>query len=280
LILSQAEATALTRRFFVFSFGATPESLNDFYIQKRGGVKLYPSFLYAGFNKEGEFMECHMEFAEGMRDAQLVTQLEEFGNSQVVVATYPANDNNQAVLAALERITEQIEEKGHIQFMRGEQPRHLEMLTAVHNTLTAKKKEKLSKQEFDEKTQAVISMQTEKLDEIGERAVKIEQGVCGVIPDYQKEIQSLKQKLTHKTTEVDRIEYVMSRKTLQINQLKKEIEDLQSNLTASLQCLEQARKWELMAFRMQVIWDQFLELSEENRALKRQRGEEEPEELV
>jgi len=239
-------------------------------------------------------MECHMELGECMREAQLATQLEEFGYSQVVVATYPANDDNKAVLAALERITEQIEEKGYVQFMRGEQARHLQMLAAVRNALAAKKQEQLSKQEFDEKTRAVISMQTEKLDEIGERAVKIEQGVCGVIPDYQREIKTLKEKFAHKTTEVDRIEYAMSRKTMEINQLKKdmeqknitinmqatEIQSLKTDLASAILHLTQAHTWGQIAERVEGLLNQCTDVMGEFRALKRQRGDGEDEESV
>jgi len=84
--------------------------------------------------------------------------------------------------AAFERITDQdARTRGVVCLMRGEAaaPPGTSLLLFRRKALHEKKLRKnyLSR-EFDEKTSAVISMQTEKLDEIGERAAKIEQGVC------------------------------------------------------------------------------------------------------
>ena len=107
-------------------------------------------------------------------------------------------------------------------------------------------KEQSSSKEFDEKTMAAIKQSMALQEETKAAVVKVEgslqsvqdgmqsqvvklegiqQGVCNVIPDYQREIEQLKQKLAHKTAMCDRIEGQKGRLTYEINKLKSELEE-------------------------------------------------------
>jgi septal ring factor EnvC (AmiA/AmiB activator) len=71
----------------------------------------------------------------------------------------------------------------------------------------------------------------------------IQDGVCNVIPDYQKEIAKLKQDLAHKTKLCDRIEGQKGRLTMEINRLNFELGERNDEAEAlRLQKHEQSKK--------------------------------------
>jgi len=240
--------------------------MNNFKLEKsRGAGDLYPSFMLSAFNKASDWMESYMEFTEPVRNSLVLKQLEEAGFSQVFVEMFPSNDKDEAVTAAVARILTQQEDHGAFPLVRGE---NATLMDKARGKM-ALDKCALSNREFDEKTRAVMSMQTEKLDEIGERAVKIEEGVCGVIPDYQKEIVSLTNKLAHKTKECDRIEGQKGALTRRINELEQELDDMKVQYKKMILQLKQAQSVETSVHKLHTLYDNLVEIIEERQVCKR-----------
>jgi hypothetical protein len=79
---------------------------------------------------------------------------------------------------------------------------------------------------LQEETKAVVVKVEGSLQSQVVKLEGIEHGVCNVIPDYQKEIEMLKQKLAHKTALCDKIEGQKAYQTREIRKQAMEIDGL------------------------------------------------------
>ena len=198
-------------------------------------------YMDAAFNNEAESAEIFMHFEDKVWDNKLIQQLEKLGACQVFVTTFTNNDGNESAANALVRVWTTAEKYGY-QLIKGVCPDPLlSKAKAKYNKALQEPTDTWSK----EKIQAAINMSIAgmetkidnvdgKVDNVGGKIDNFEgkidnmhDGVCNIIPDYQKELKELKEKLTHKTKEVDRIEYQKGLVTKERNQLREKIYEIQ-----------------------------------------------------
>lgn len=216
-------------------FNITPEFAADFKFKKSNeneefGIK----YMAAGFDKESESGELFIEFKDKVWCHKLIEAFESQGAGQVMTCTFAHNDGGDSAANALLRVLS-IQAKNGSPYTRGECPPALLAKVQAKKALEDKS---CSNKEFDEKTLAAlkesVALQTETkaaVDQCGQSLVGvesnmqaqvvklegIENGVCNVIPDYQREIGELKAKLAHKTAMCDRIEGQKGALTREIN---------------------------------------------------------------
>jgi hypothetical protein len=218
-------------------FEIDPDLLSRFIFKFPRGGEMKPSCIHAGCDKETSAAEVYMEFPDAVRDHLLIEQLEEHGAWQVMTVTFKNDDEASDALA---RVLHFIDKTG-VEYTYGKvKDTLMQKATSKHE---ANKWKASIEDEFNEKTAKVLIKSMEdvdlKVDElkqgvcvqipeqlggIGTSVVKMEQSICTVIPDYQRENEELKNKLVHKTKEVDRIEYNMGLMTRKNNLMIAEVE--------------------------------------------------------
>lgn len=162
--------------------------------------------------------------------------------------TFNSNDKNESASNALLRVFESQKKTG-LSYRRGTIPPAL--LAKVQAKQEAAKNLSADKKEMDEKTaramQESLKLNYAKLETIdtnvqsqGVKLDGIQQGVCQVIPDKQKEIDSLKEALAHKTKLCDSMEGKVAYKTRIINQLDARIAQLEQ---ANLDHITERQAW-------------------------------------
>jgi hypothetical protein len=201
-------------------------------------------FMEAAFDKEAFSGEFFIEFEDYVWSHKLIKCFESQGASQVMLCTFDNLDGSESASDALLRVISSQNKTGCSQCRRGTCPPTL--LAKVQAKQTAAREVSTAK-EFDEKTlaaikQSVVLQEETKALQVETKAavvkvegslqsqvVKldgIEHGVCNVIPDYQKEIEQLKQKLAHKTALCDKIEGQKAYQTREIRKQAMEIDTL------------------------------------------------------
>ena len=193
-------------------------------------------FMEAAFDKEAFSGEFFIEFEDYVWSHKMIKCFQSQGASSVMLCTFDNLDGSESASNALLRVMSSQHKTG-LNYSFGTCP---PALLAKVQAKQAAAKEQSSAKEFDEKTMAAIkqsmTLQEETKaavvkveDSLQSQAVKldgIEHGVCNVIPDYQKEIELLKQKLTHKTALCDKIEGQKAYQTREIRKQMMEIEAL------------------------------------------------------
>jgi len=222
-------------RCFITCFNMDKATLDAFKLPKsKGSGSFELTYIDAAFNLEAQSVEMFMEFNEKVWDNKLIEQLEKAGACQVFVTTFSNNDGNNSATSALARVWESADKHGS-QYTKG----------VCSEPLLIKAKSKLAEMqaplkgaEADEKMKAAIKMSLadmeNKIDNVGDKVDNVEgkidnmhNRVCNIIPDYQMELKELKEKLAHKTKEVDRIEYYKGLVTKERNQLREQIYQIQ-----------------------------------------------------
>jgi chromosome segregation ATPase len=220
--------------------------------------------MEAAFDREAQSGEFFIEFQTYIQDTKLVERFVELGAGEVCSITF-GKDQGISAMDALRRV-QNSQNKTGIKVTRGSCSKQMQdRLEEKEQTVKDVDKE------FDEKTTAAIQFslktigedmhsQVVKLDGIQSQVVKLEKiendvqlqaadvvdiknGVCGVIPDYQKKITNLEEALAHKTKLCDRIEGQKGRLTMEINKLKWEVGELNDKATSlQLQNFQQNKK--------------------------------------
>lgn len=192
--------------------------------------------METAFNKEAVSGEFFVEFEDYIWSHKLIKCFQSQGASQVMLCTFDNLDGNESASNALLRVISSQDKTG-LKYSRGTCP---PALLAKVQAKQAAAKEQSSTKEFDEKTMAAIKQSMTLQEETKAAVVKvesslqsqvvklegIEHGVCNVIPDYQKEIELLKQKLAHKTALCDKIEGQKAYQTREIRKQAMEIDTL------------------------------------------------------
>ena len=212
-------------------------------------------FIHAALNKESYSAEIFIEFEESIRVSTLISQLESKGACQVNVITFKHNDANESASSALLRVWMAAEKTGY-EHMKGEANKDLWDKTQHKYDAEMQKKEENEKNQakLDEGIKQSLAEVGNKLGNIGSkvdnmdgRMNSVQQGVCVIIPDYQKMLKENMDKLVHKTKEVDRIENRMGRVTHENNKLVMENEELKQKL------IQESRKHEREMAEMKEI---------------------------
>jgi len=204
------------------------------YPKSKGGGEFTINYMAASLNKEAESGEFFFEFDEIVWEHKLAQCFEKLGAGQVSIVTFQHNDGNESASNALLRL----HTSNGVLYERGTCPPALKDKLEAKLAEHAKKSES---KEFDEKTNAALK---QSLADIGvkvettQTAVTkmdtkindVQNGVCSIIPDYQKENDELKKKLVHKTKECDRIEFHKARDTRTINEKDVLIRGLQAQV--------------------------------------------------
>lgn len=218
-------------RFYVSGFNIDEAFVRGLVIHKaRNAGDFTINFMDAAFNTATFSGEIFIEFQETIRVCTLISQLEAHGACQVTVVTFKIGDANESASNALLRVWMSAEKTG-CRFQRGTVSKELlEKTQAKHAT---EKQKQVENAKDEAKIQVAIQMSLDgmgdKVNDIGGKVEDIQQGVCGIIPDYQKLLREMTEKLAHKTKEVDRIEQKMGKMTHEINKLTAENESLRES---------------------------------------------------
>lgn len=193
--------------------------------------------MVASFNKEALSGEFYLEFDEKVWEHKVVESFSAHGATQIMTMTFPPNDANESASNALLRIFENQKKTG-LSYQRGTIPPAL--LAKVQAKQEAAKNLSADNKEVDEKTaramQESLKLNYAKLETIdtnvqsqGVKLDGIQEGVCQVIPDYQKKIDFLEYKLAHQTWLADSAQGKLAYKTRTINQHETRIAQLEQN---------------------------------------------------
>ena len=203
-------------------------------------------FICAALNKEASSAEIFIEFDNTIRVSTLTSQLEKKGACQVNVFTFKNNDANESASSALLRVWMAAEKQG-CSFQNGTPNKDL--LEKTQLKFDAEMQKGTDDEKNQAKFEAGIKQSLEdvggKVDQMDGKIDNVQQGVCVIIPDYQKMLKESMDKLAHKTKEVDRIENKMGRVTHENNMLSERIDDLERKLA------KEARKHEREMAEMQ-----------------------------
>lgn len=251
-----------------------PVFADSFKFAKLKGGEFTINYMLASLNKEAMAGEFFLEFDEYVWEHKLVQCFETLGAGQVSVVTFQNNDGNESASDALLRLHTQA---NGVPYERGTCP------PALHAKVQAKlaafaKRAEAGARELDEKTQLAIKQSLADLDDkikatqtiirnnqsmlnqtqstvsqtqstvalIDVKMEEVQNGVCSIIPDYQKEIEQLKARLAHKTREVDRIEGQKGRLTHVNNELTAVKEGLEWQLKRKTEELDRkAMEWQI-----------------------------------
>jgi hypothetical protein len=224
-------------RYFVCCFNVTPEFASTFKLQKAKGQQgeFGIKYMEAAFDRDAGSGEFFLEFEDYIWSHKLIKGFQNQGAGQVNVITFANHDGSESAANALLRVMS-TQDKTSFKYTRGTCPA---TLLAKVQAKQAAAREASTTKEFDEKTLAALKQSVALQEETKAAVVKVEgslqnqavkldgiqHGMCNVIPDYQREIEQLKQKLTHKTALCDRIEGQKGRLTYEINKLKLELEE-------------------------------------------------------
>ena len=240
----------------MLGFNIDMEMVQNLVIKKaRNAGDFNIKFIHAALNKESYSAEIFIEFEESIRVSTLISQLESKGACQVNVITFKHNDANESASSALLRVWMAAEKTGY-EHMKGEANKDLWDKTQHKYDAEMQKKEENEKNQakLDEGIKQSLAEVGNKLGNIGSkvdnmdgRMNSVQQGVCVIIPDYQKMLKENMDKLVHKTKEVDRIENRMGRVTHENNKLVMENEELKQKL------IQESRKHEREMAEMKEI---------------------------
>lgn len=223
------ESSTRLNRVFVVCFNVTPAFAESFKFWKSKGVSEFAiKYMEAAFDKEAGSGEFFLEFTDKVWEHKLIECFKLHGACQVNTITFTHNDGEESASNALLRVLT-MQGKTNLKYTRGTCP---PSLLAKVQTKQAAAREVSSTKEFDEKTLAAIKQSVALQEETKQAVVKVEgslqshevkldgiqQGVCNVIPDYQREIESLKAIVAHKTALCDKVEGQKAYKTRLINQ--------------------------------------------------------------
>jgi hypothetical protein len=216
-------------RYFVCCFNVTPEFASTFKFQKAKGQGNFGiKYMEAAFDKDAGSGEFFLEFDDSVWSHKLIKSFQSQGAGQVNVITFANHDGSESAANALLRIMS-TQDKTNLKYTRGTCPAAL--LAKVHAKQAAAREASTTK-EFDEKTLAAIKQSVALQEETKAAVVKVEgslqsqevkldgiqNGVCNVIPDYQREIENLKAAVAHKTALCDKVEGQKAYKTRLLNQ--------------------------------------------------------------
>lgn len=252
---------AKVKRYYVSCFNVDPVFADSFKFPKsKGSGEFTINYMFASLNKEATAGEFFFEFDEYVWEHKLMECFNKLGAGQVSIVTFQNMDANESASNALLRLHTQPK---NVVYERGTCP------PALHAKLQAKlaehaKKTEAGARELDEKTQLAIKQsladlggKVETLDikvetanatvvQMDSKIDLVQNGVCTIIPDYQKEIEQLSAKLAHKTREVDRIEGQKGRLTHRINELTALKEGLERQLQSKTEELDRKTiEWQL-----------------------------------
>jgi len=227
-LLPQHTDETKANRFYVSGFNIDEDFVKNLVIHKaRNAGDFTINFIHAAFNPAAFHGEIVIEFYETIRVCTLMTQLEAVGACQVTVVTFKHFDASESASNALLRVWMAADKTG-CRFHRGVVS--AELLDKTHAKYDAEKQKQIDHAKDEAKLQAGIQMS---LDDMGDKVNHldgkveiIQQGICTIIPDYQKLLKESNDKLIHKTKEVDRIEQKMGMMTRDINKLTAEAEEM------------------------------------------------------
>ena len=232
-------------------FNVGPNAVESLRFRKNGG-EYSIKYMTAALIKEALFGEFFVEFEESIESHKVIEGFHSLGAGQVTLDTFGKDGGEGAANCLLRIMNLQI--KTEFKVSRGICSKALLDKVQLKQKAEA---ETLSKSEFDEKTKAAlmasleghsvklevieggmhaigdnVQMQKAKLEamEGGMESQKVDigdikQGVCNVIPDYQKEIKTLKDALDHKTKQCDQQEYKTAQQTQKVNLLEARLQD-------------------------------------------------------
>ena len=210
-------------------FNVTPAFAESFKFWKAKGASEFAiKYMEAAFDKEAGSGEFFLEFVEKVWEHKLIESFKFQGAGQVNTITFTHNDGEESASNALLRVLT-TQDKTNFRYTRGNRPPAL--LAKVHAKQAAAREASTTK-EFDEKTLAAIKQSVALQEETKAAVVKVEgslqsqevkldgiqNGVCNVIPDYQREIENLKAAVAHKTALCDKVEGQKAYKTRLLNQ--------------------------------------------------------------
>ena len=233
--------------------------------------------MECAFHKEADWGEIFIEFDEQVMEHKLLQSLEVYGASSVTTQTFTNNDKGDSAAAALLRIRSQVGNKGWTLVTRGTCPPALQA-----KVLEKQSADKTNVQEFDAKTKEAIARSlalqedtNAKVVSVGTDVEQIKDGVCGVIPDYQRKIEELERVVAHKTKECDRIEFAKAQQTRKLNEsivaLKMAVEELNTSNSALARLKLEMESKNDMYTRIIKIDGMLSDFISEERAMKRPR---------
>ncbi len=245
----QADDTK-SSRFYITGFNIDVDFVKNIVISKANSAgKFNINYMYAAVNKEAYAGEIFIEIDGTIRVRTLMAQLEEMGACQVSVLTFKNNDGNESASNALLRVWTAAEKTGH-EYTCGIPSKDLWGKAKTKQDAEKQQKTDNEKNEakLNEGVRQSLAAMGEKVANVGGKVehmdkkvdtmeVKIEsvqQGVCTIIPDYQKLLKDTMEKLAHKTKEVDRIEYRMGLMTREINKITEENETIKESTKITL----------------------------------------------
>ena len=228
----QADDTK-SSRFYITGFNIDVDFVKNIVISKANSTgKFNINYMCAALNKEAYAGEIFIEIDGTIRVRTLMAQLEEMGACQVSILTFKHNDGNESASNALLRVWTAAEKTGQ-EYTCGIPSKDLWGKAKTKQDAEKQQKTDFEKNEakLNEGVRQSLAAMGEKVANVGGKVehidkkvdtmeVKIEsvqQGVCTIIPDYQKLLKDTMEKLAHKTKEVDRIEYRMGLMTREIN---------------------------------------------------------------
>ena len=193
--------------------------------KSKGGGDFTVTYMECAFNKVEEWGEMFIEFEEKVWEHKLEKCLIKAGAASVTIQTFAHNDKGKSAVNSLVRIHDQCDKKGWTPVTRGTCPPALQA-----KVLEKQAAEKTNTQEFDAKTKEAIARSLALQEDTFTNVEQIKDGVCTVIPDYQRKIEELERVVTHKTKECDRIERLKGVDTHTINVLEAEVEENKKEL--------------------------------------------------
>jgi hypothetical protein len=227
------ERYAKVNRYYINCFNVDPAFAEGFKFPKSKGKGVLPfGYMECAFNKVDEWGEMFIEFEDYVWEHKLEACLIKAGAASVTIQTFAHNDKGKSAVDSLVRIHNQCDKKGWNPVTRGTCPPALQA-----KVLEKQAAEKTNTQEFDAKTREaerlsiLLNQDTNaKVTSVGTNVEQIKDGVCTVIPDYQRKIEELERVVTHKTKECDRIERLKGVDTHTINVLEAEAEEHKKEL--------------------------------------------------
>ena len=227
------ERYAKVNRYYINCFNVDPAFAEGFKFPKsKGGGDFAIKYMECAFNKVEEWGEMFIEFEEKVWEHKLEECLIKAGAASVVIQTFAHNDKGKSAVDSLVRVHSQRDKKGWTPVTRGTCPPALQA-----KVLEKQAAERADAQEFKEKTteaerlSLLLNQDTNaKVTSVGTNVEQIKDGVCTVIPDYQRKIGDLERVVVLKTKECDRIERLKGLDTHRINVLELEVEEHKNEL--------------------------------------------------
>jgi len=230
------------------------------------------SYMECAFNKVEEWGEMFIEFEDYVWEHKLEACLIKAGAASVIIQTFAHNDKGKSAVDSLVRIHNQCDKKGWTSVTRGTCPPALQA-----KVLEKQAAEKTNTQEFDAKTKEAIARSLALQEDTFTNVEQIKDGVCTVIPDYQRNIEELKRVVAHKTKECDRIEFAKAQQTRKLNDalvaLKMAVDELNTSNSALAKLKLEMESKNDMYTRIIKIDSVLSDFISEERAAKRARAD-------